>query len=153
MPTAKRNVRDIMTKVTITVDRNTRLVKAVRLMDRDRVGALPIVNSLSEICGIITHSDLVGLTYELQCGVSVLPHVSDVVRRTLINVLAEDYEDFPVSDAMTSDVTTIDPDASVREAAQVLIDNHIHHLPVVDEHKVPIGIISSYDIVRAVAED
>jgi CBS domain-containing protein len=49
------------------------------------------------------------------------------------------------------DVTTIDPDRSLSEAAKVLAERRIGALLIVDGHRPVSGIISERDIVRAVA--
>jgi CBS domain-containing protein len=50
---------------------------------------------------------------------------------------------------------TISPRATLREAADLMIENHHHRLVVVDpEHpqSMPLGIVSSYDIVNEMAQ-
>jgi CBS domain-containing protein len=50
---------------------------------------------------------------------------------------------------------TISPRATLREAADLMIENHHHRLVVVDpEHpqSMPLGVISSYDIVNEMAQ-
>jgi CBS domain-containing protein len=49
---------------------------------------------------------------------------------------------------------TIRPDATLREAADLMIENHYHRLVVIDPARpeaVPVGILSSYDIVGEMA--
>lgn len=50
-----------------------------------------------------------------------------------------------------TDVKTVTPKTTIREAAQLLISHHIHGAPVVSEGK-PIGVISALDIAKALAE-
>lgn len=44
-------------------------------------------------------------------------------------------------------------DISLMEASKILIKNSINHLPIVDENKNLLGIITSWDIARAVAQN
>jgi CBS domain-containing protein len=55
-----------------------------------------------------------------------------------------------VKDVMTHLVVTFQPSDSVHEAARRLAQNHISGAPVVEKGKV-IGIVTEYDIVRAIA--
>jgi len=48
---------------------------------------------------------------------------------------------------MTKDVATIGPDATVRDAARLMVERGVSGLPVVDEGRV-IGILSEGDLVR-----
>ena len=52
------------------------------------------------------------------------------------------------SDMMVTKVITVGPQASVRDAAKLLVTNRISAVPVVDEHGELIGIISEGDLVR-----
>jgi CBS domain-containing protein len=50
---------------------------------------------------------------------------------------------------------TIAPTASLREAADAMVRNEVHRLVVADPdepHALPLGVISSYDIVAEMAE-
>ena len=49
---------------------------------------------------------------------------------------------------MSTTVITIPEDATVKAAAQKLLDGHIHRLLVVDEDGRPLGILSTTDIIR-----
>jgi len=55
-----------------------------------------------------------------------------------------------VKDVMTKAIT-ISPDLSIQEASKIIIEKSVNHLPVVDKDGVLIGIITSWDIAKAVA--
>ena len=55
-----------------------------------------------------------------------------------------------VKDVMTKAIT-IPPDLSIQEASKIIIEKSVNHLPVVDKDGVLIGIITSWDIAKAVA--
>jgi CBS domain-containing protein len=59
-----------------------------------------------------------------------------------------------VRDIMTTDVLTVSPSTTLREAAELLSTRHIGGAPVVD-HATPVGVVSASDILAfaaAVAE-
>jgi homoserine O-acetyltransferase len=56
-----------------------------------------------------------------------------------------------VSDVMKREIKTIRNGLSIEETAQVMFENGITHLPVVDDENELIGIITSWDISKAVA--
>lgn len=56
-----------------------------------------------------------------------------------------------VSDVMTVDVKTISPDAPLKEAATLMVEVGISGLPVVDDSRKVIGIITEADFVTAEA--
>ncbi|MCX9084743.1 MAG: CBS domain-containing protein [Candidatus Methanoperedens sp.] len=53
----------------------------------------------------------------------------------------------PVKDVMTGDVICIKKDADIHEAARILSQNRISGLPVIDEEKHLIGIVTEADIL------
>jgi CBS domain-containing protein len=57
-----------------------------------------------------------------------------------------------VQDLMTSDPATITPDASVREAARLMMQNDVGPLPVVEGGKL-VGIVTDRDLVVRVLAD
>ncbi|MBP6097308.1 MAG: CBS domain-containing protein [Methyloversatilis sp.] len=54
----------------------------------------------------------------------------------------------PVSDMMTSRLTTITPTTTVEEAMQLMTDKRIRHLPVLDAAGTLIGVVSIGDMVK-----
>jgi predicted transcriptional regulator len=63
-------------------------------------------------------------------------------------------ENLLVSDLMNRDLVTVDINASLQEAANLMIQNHRHRVIVVDvqdPESFPLGVISSFDIVAEMA--
>jgi CBS domain-containing protein len=56
-----------------------------------------------------------------------------------------------VSNVMTPAIHQVPVSASVAEAARIMIEHHIHRL-IVTDGKEPVGIITSMDLLRVVAE-
>jgi len=55
-----------------------------------------------------------------------------------------------VKSVMTKAIT-ISPDASIEDASKIIIQKNVNHLPVVDENGVLVGIVTSWDVAKAVA--
>ncbi len=55
-----------------------------------------------------------------------------------------------VRSVMTKAIT-IPPDMSIEEASRIIIQRNVNHLPVVDENGVLVGIVTSWDVAKAVA--
>ncbi|MRH42833.1 CBS domain-containing protein [Aquibacillus halophilus] len=51
-----------------------------------------------------------------------------------------------VKEIMKTSVITLSPEAPISEALKLLTDNHIRHLPIVDEDNRVIGIVSDRDV-------
>ena len=67
----------------------------------------------------------------------------------LANFLSENI----VEDVMKKEVPTISIDASIKEAAIIMFDNEITHLPVVDENNLLLGIVTAWDLSKSIVED
>ena len=52
-----------------------------------------------------------------------------------------------IRDVMTSPLLTVDPEQTIFECAKTMSEHHIHHLPVMDENKQLVGIISATDFL------
>ena len=52
-----------------------------------------------------------------------------------------------IRDLMTTDVVTVAPDTSLKEAAALLVDRKISGLPVVDDERHVLGVLSEADIL------
>jgi hypothetical protein len=52
---------------------------------------------------------------------------------------------------MTADVVAARPETSIGELARMMVDAHVHRVIVLDEHQKPIGVVSSTDLLAAVA--
>jgi CBS domain-containing protein len=59
--------------------------------------------------------------------------------------------DSPATDIMTRDPTTLHGDAHAYEAAMVMMQKNIHHLPIVDDDRL-IGVVSRSDFMRLETE-
>lgn len=107
-----------------SVSPDVTIAEAVADMNRHRVGCMLIMDG-GQIVGIFTERD--------------------VLRRV---VGAEiDPRSVPVSQVMTSDVTTISPQTTIEETMVIFTERRFRHLPVCDHGKL-VGTISIGDVTR-----
>lgn len=59
----------------------------------------------------------------------------------------DDWRQVPVSDFMTPDPITLPPDASIAFALNRMNVGDYRHIPIVDDHGSPLGVVSVKDIV------
>jgi CBS-domain-containing membrane protein len=145
-------VADYMTSQAIVVDDTEKLTNAISMMDENRLKVLPVVDNQGEIVGILSTTDLIQITHEIQADISALNYVKKSTQDFLIKLLIEQGDTTFVRDVMTSPVDTIPSSTNMVVAAKMLADRKYHHLPVVDDGGETIGIISTFDFVRAFAE-
>ena len=56
-----------------------------------------------------------------------------------------------VEDLMMEEIATIKEDADVVEAAKLMLDKHVTHIPVVNDDCKLIGIVTSWDLSKSIA--
>ncbi len=69
----------------------------------------------------------------------------DYARKVVLK--GKSSNDAKVSEVMTSKLITIDTKHSIDQCMQIMTDNHIRHLPIVNDSQV-MGLISIGDVVR-----
>lgn len=115
-------VKDIMKTEVLTLGKSASVKDVLELMTENHAGSVVIVDG-SKIAGIVTESDI----------------LSKIVNET--RDLSTEIEKI-----MTKNVITIEPNATVEKAAEIMSQNKIKKLPVVLKNKL-IGIVSITDIV------
>ncbi|MGD8585901.1 MAG: CBS domain-containing protein [Chloroflexota bacterium] len=58
----------------------------------------------------------------------------------------------PVSEIMTGEVVTVEPELGIRDALALMTERHIRHLPVVEGANV-VGFVSIGDLVKSIIAD
>ena len=128
-----------MTRDVITISPETTLPEAARLMADRNIRRLPVVEN-GRLAGIITYGDV------REAGPSSANAVSVGEIQQRLSTLA-------VSSIMTRNPVFIAYNATLGEAAQLMLQKSIGGLPVVDEKKNLVGIITESDIFRMVVRD
>jgi CBS domain-containing protein len=136
-------VRDLMTTDPVTTSPDANLKEAARLMVRNQVSGLPVMDG-DKLVGILTEGDYLRREADRE----------QPYRLSLLEALfGEGSSEGPavekVSEVMTEKVHTIAPDASISEAARVMSRKNIKRLPVVDADGRMLGIVSRADVVNA----
>ncbi len=128
-------VQDWMNENAIVVSPDASLADAYSLMVENEVRRLPVVDR--ELIGIITYSDILR-------HVPVSAEEVDEATRVLLTQRT-------VREVMTYSPMTINPSATIQEAAERMLEYQVSGLPVVRNGKV-VGMITESDIFRLVVE-
>jgi CBS domain-containing protein len=98
---------------------------------------------------------------EGNCPLQVMRPLTGGRHTTLCTLSSEDHsnqqqvaEDLPsdtVRRYMTTNIVTAGPQTPLPKLSRMMIDAHIHRIIIVDEEQRPIGIVSSTDLLAAMA--
>jgi CBS domain-containing protein len=119
-------VSEIMTGAAVTDQPDDTLAQAASKMWKQQTGSLLVMDG----------DDLVGILTE-----------RDVLKAVATGTNAQETR---ISEVMTKDLVTVGPQASLREAAKIMADRWIRHLPVIDAGKL-VGVISQRDLAGVLA--
>jgi len=111
----------------VTISPEASVRQAVNLMNQHRIGALVVSADTQRIEGIFSERDLVRVIAEL--GPDVLQHA--------------------VGEFMSTQVTCTGPDELVDHLMAQMTDRRIRHLPVVNDGRELIGLVSIGDAVKS----
>lgn len=148
-----QKVKQAMVSDVVAVSPTDTLSEALTLMVENKVSALPVTDSRDRCLGVISASDLLGLTKDLGDELNELSHTGGLAKDLLVEHLSEsDLLTEPVQDLMTDQVVNIGPEDTLAKAASLMVRNRIHRLAVVDGSNHVLGVLSTMDILRAFSE-
>jgi len=120
---ADRGVSQLITRPPVAVDVSATVQQAAAKMVEERVSAMLVVNA-GRFCGIVTDRDI----------------------RTRVVAVGCDGER-SIREIMSTDPVSIDAGALAYEAALMMMQEKIHHLPVLDNGEL-VGMVSRSDFMR-----
>jgi len=120
---------DVMTKNVLTVDEESSVEEACKVMGEKRVGSL-IVTKEGKPVGIFTERDL----------------LSKIILKDV------DLKKAKVKDYMSKPLVTVKPETSLREAARIMAQLRVRRLPVLSDEGKLVGIFTSSDLSAALAK-
>jgi CBS-domain-containing membrane protein len=142
---------DLMSREVLTVPVDMFLRDAARLLSQAMISGAPVVDEKGRCVGVLSATDFMHRVERTSRPARRMSRPADCVCSEWQIV---DFEAIPmdrVRDVMTTDIVTVHGSLPVRELARLMLDAHIHRLVVVDEADRPVGIVSSTDILAAVA--
>jgi len=153
-------VREVMTQSVTTLGPDLSLTEMERVLLAAGISGAPVVER-GALVGIVSRSDAIEFLYGEQkrsqkvsgfytspfpIALSALEHLARDRRD-----IAERMTKTRVREIMTPNPRTVSPTDSLSDAARAMWEEHFHRVPVVEQGKV-VGILSSLDIARLVAE-
>lgn len=177
------SVRDIMRKDVVTVSPDTTARYLAKLLADEEITGVPVLDTNDKLVGVVSSTDLVRLAADesgvevrpvgLARAVDpmldpdadaedaqeqdpfgfFLPEDSPFSGQRLLEQWPEsEFDSVLVRDIMTPVSFSVDPDATVPELCEFLVRGRIHRAVVMEEGRL-VGIVTSGDVLRAVAEE
>ncbi len=130
-----KQVNELMAAPVHTLPTGSNLQDAEQLMGSKQIRHLPIVNADNQVIGLLTQREFLAEAFRITDRFGA---------QNLKAYLAKT----PVEQCMNTDINSIGPNSSLKEAAQLLLKTRIGCVLITDEQQQLLGIISSKDFVR-----
>jgi CBS domain-containing protein len=114
---------------------------ALRRLEEKAVSGAPVVQR-GRVVGVVTRRDLL---------VPMLLDDADGLRAPGVVRRPNRLDGLRVSDLMSDEPVTTKPDRPLLQAVRMMIDHGVNRLPVVDQARRPIGVLTRDDVLGAVA--
>jgi len=142
---------DLMSGSLVTVPETMSLKAAARQLTQAAVTGAPVVHTNGRCVGVISSTDFLHWMNRNHVGQAAC--ATSPSFWTAWKMLDQDVlPDETVRDYMTRDPVMALATATIGELARKMINVHIHRVIIVDQFDRPIGIVSSTDILAAVAQ-
>ena len=149
----KLPVHSVMETEVTTVNLETNVSTIVELLLQAPFRVLPVVDIDNQLRGVISTGDLInaGLLPMRRGLVRTAQELDQQTAEAMASSLAAALRSTSTAqDIMNTQVHTIEPDQSIREAAQMLIDTGVRNLPVVDKAGILRGMVTRADLLQAI---
>ncbi|MEM5793828.1 MAG: CBS domain-containing protein [Candidatus Aenigmatarchaeota archaeon] len=155
-----KKVRDFMNCNVIFVSPEDSIFKAAKIFCDKNISGAPVVEE-GKVVGVISISDIIRfVSMKLQkADLAQIPSLSlllfDFIKSSKeylqmkkeINKILK----VKVRDVMSKEVVSVNPEASLIEAASLMEKNDVNRLPVIENDKL-VGIIAREDLIKALIE-
>ena len=139
-------VKDIMTKKVITVNKNATVYELSKLIIKNKISGVPVVDDNYNLVGIATDADIIiqksDLPLPLSFSQAFLQKYESYVKST------KEYLKTKVDDIMTRQLKTVYEDDTITKAVNIIINNDINRIPVIDKNNRLKGIVARADIIK-----
>jgi len=154
--------RDVMQRNIGIIDAGSSLTELERAFEEAGVGGFPVVDG-GRVVGVVSRTDVIRRlggkagaeprlsTFYADLSSFEVEHVSEGFAEAATRG-GQAADELRVSDLMTASAITVAPDASIDDVARALVEHKIHRV-LVTEDRTLVGVVSSLDLARLIAEE
>jgi len=147
-PITALTAADLMSRDVVVLPQHLSLRAAAQMLSRSGVSGAPVIDNEGACVGVLSATDFVHWAND---GPRPAEAPCECVCADWQMVEPESLPADAVSGYMTRDLVTASPLTGACELARMMLDAHVHRVVIVDERERPVGIVSSTDLLAAVA--
>lgn len=150
------SVADVMTSRVYSVTPEWTLLATAQLLRRHHISGVPVTNRQGLLVGVVSETDVVTDLFRAQ-GLGTVRGLLDLLleaarlrRSHLVSNAIRRLQRAKVGLVMSRKPVTVEPDATLSEAARLLRQYEVNRLPVIQDGRL-VGIVTRQDIVESVS--
>lgn len=144
--------RDVMNVRVVMVSEEMGLDEAALLLLEQKISGAPVVNEEGELSGVLSLTDLALPRHEHLEAQRVLLQEDPETHTAVLGKAQEISTPDLVRDRMSRKLISVSPETPLVEVARVMCEGHWHRVPVLDESRVLVGMISTMDVLAAMVQ-
>ena len=122
-------ISKLLTREIISINENKITKTAIKLLSKNKIGALPVINNQKKLCGIVSERDIIHAISENKEIKFSLSHINSI---------------------MTSKVITCNKDTESNVLMKIMTTNKIRHIPILEKNLLIFFSIG--DVVKRLLE-
>jgi len=124
---AKITIADYMTKHVVTLKKETSVLEAITLLLSHKVTSAPVVDEHGKLIGMFSEKDSM---------------------KVVLDTAYNQGMSGSVGEFMTTDIVTVDAEASIVDLAERFQESSVRCFPVFDDNEL-VGVVSRTDVLKA----
>jgi CBS domain-containing protein len=147
-PLLSLSAADLMSYDLVMIPQDMSVRGAARMLSRAEISGAPVVDDGGRCIGVISATDFIHWAEGERTD-----STPDACACAAWQIIEEhEYPEGCVREIMTTDPVTAPPETPIGDLARMMLNAHIHRVIVLDRGGRPVGVVSSTDILAALAQ-
>lgn len=148
------SAKDIMKRNVISVRPEMSVDELGRLFIEHDITCVPVTGEDGRLTGIVSEYDLISQNTKVHIP-SVLRLFDAIIPLQRFDAIEREIKKISasrVSEICTTDVITVEEDATLEDIATLLIDKHLSLLPVLKDGRI-LGVVGKHEVLKGIARE
>jgi CBS domain-containing protein len=146
-------VKDFMVRDVISVEPSSSIKDVMTTFVEKKIGGVPIVDQNGKLSGIVTDGDILRAIKPIDRRIhDYFSFVTYVAEEELEERLDEMAKIEIIRIAKTNGIVTVHPEDEMKTVVSLLSKHHFKKLPVIDEKRKVVGVVSRGDVIRNIQQ-